>query len=213
VPLTAAGRPLDAIPAVQAFYANRGYRAAWFDDGGLRAGAPAVTGLLASAGDDGLLPGDYAYAVLARAMSAYGAGLADPAPVDLELILTDAVLAYASDMLSGRIRPETLYRPWESSPRELDLPRYLQQALDAGRLVPALRELAPQHDEYRRLRGLLGLYRDIRRHGGLVKVPPGETLKPGMRSERVANLRRRLWQTGDLLPVAHPPLGACRTQG
>lgn len=198
IPLTVSGRLLQAMPAVQDFYEQRVYEPVWFGDGRLLDPAHAIPGIIAAADQDGLRPEDYGHAVLDQAVSGYQAGRRPLAPVELELALTDAILSYANDMLRGRVDPETLYRAWESSPRERDLARFLQDALDAGRLVSSLQSLVPEHPDYHRLRVLLERYRRIERDGGLTPVAPGETLKPGMRGARVAALRRRLAESGDL---------------
>jgi murein L,D-transpeptidase YcbB/YkuD len=184
------------------FYTRRVYEPVWFGDGGLLSIAGTVPDLFASTISDGLRPEDYDYTALRRAIAAYQAELRPLPPVELELALTDAVLAYASDMLRGRVRPEELYSNWESAPRELNLARYLQEAMDAGRLIPSLRGLAPRHAHYHRLRELLSRYRLLELQGGPETVPPGDTLKTGMRSPRVAALRRRLSQIGDLAAAA-----------
>lgn len=198
IPLTVEGRQLQAMGALQDFYAQRIYEPVWFADGRLLEPARAVPRILGSVERDGLRPGDYAYTRLKQAVTAYQEGRVSLAPVNLELALTDAILTYAGDMLRGRIDPETLHRAWESTPRQRDLARFLAEALDTGQLVSSLQSLAPEHPDYHRLRQLLERYRRIDRAGGLTTVATGETLKPGMRSGRVAALRRRLTQSGDL---------------
>lgn len=192
----------EAVTPLQQFYSRRMYEPVWFGDHGLLSIAGTVPGLFASTVSDGLRPEDYDYTALRRAVAAYQAGQRPLPPAELELALTDAVLAYASDMLRGRVRPEEVYSNWESAPRELDLARYLQEAIDAGQLIPSLRRLAPRHAHYHRLRELLSRYRLLELQGGPETVPPGETLKPGMRSPRVAALRRRLSRIGDLAAAA-----------
>ncbi len=203
VPLTVDGDELRAVSALQDFYADRVYKPVWFGDDRLLSSARGVPELLASVVSDGLRPEDYGYSELSRAVDAYRASRRPLTPAELELKLTDSVLAYASDMLRGRVRPENVHSGWESAPRDMDLARYLQDALEDGRLLAALKRLAPQHVHYDRLRALLARYRQVERAGGLAAVPAGETLKPGMRAERVAALRRRLIQTGDLSEPAH----------
>lgn len=188
----------EAVTPLQQFYSRRMYEPVWFGEGGLLGIAGTLPDLFASTVNDGLRPEDYDYTALRRAITAYQAGLRPMPPVELELALTDAVLTYASDMLRGRVRPEELYANWESAPRELNLARYLQDALDADRLIPSLRGLAPRHAHYHRLRELLSRYRLLALRGGPETVPPGDTLKIGMRSPRVAALRRRLAEIGDL---------------
>lgn len=188
---------------LQKFYSRRMYEPAWFGDGGLLNIADTVPDLLASSINDGLRPEDYDYTTLRRAITAYRAEKRPLPPMALELALTEAVLSYASDMLRGRVRPEELYSNWESAPRELDLARYLQNAMNAGELIRSLRGLEPRHAHYHRLRELLSRYRLLELQGSREVVLPGDTLKSGMRSPRVVALRRRLVQIGDLVPAAN----------
>ncbi|MGA8259316.1 MAG: L,D-transpeptidase family protein [Arenicellales bacterium] len=205
IPLTVNGRPLRAVPALQDLYARRIYEPLWFHDGKLLSAARAIPAFLASAQQDGLRPEDYGYTTLDHAIAAYDEGRLALAPADLELLLTDSVLSYASDMLRGRVRPDTSYPDWETAPRDFDLTKYLQDALDAGSMVSSLRNLAPHDPHYHRLRKLLARYRQVERDGGFSIVPPGEVLKPGMRTGRVSALRLRLVQSGDWIGPQLPP--------
>ncbi|MDZ7842133.1 MAG: L,D-transpeptidase family protein [Gammaproteobacteria bacterium] len=194
--------PQQADTALHEFYSRRKHEPVWFGDRGLLSTADAVPTLLASSASDGLRPEDYDFTHLREAVAGYRDGRHPLPPTELELALTGAVLTYASDMLRGRVRPEDLYSNWESAPRDLDLARHLQESMDAGRLIPSLQNLAPWHVHYHRLRELLSRYRQLARDGGLATVPPGETLKRGLRSPRVSALHRRLVQDGDLDPAA-----------
>lgn len=191
------GAPLREISEIQDFYARRVYRPVWFDGGVLRETAEPVSELMGSAGQDGLRPEDYDAEAITRAVRGGGGD-----PAELELALTNAVFAFASDMSRGRVRPEDLFPNWESAPPSLDLSRAVEDKLESGDLVRALRELAPQHPDYLALRRMLGRFHDVVRQGGWASIPPGETLKPGMRSARVAVLRARLAQSGALTPPA-----------
>ena len=67
---------------------------------------------------------------------------------------------------------------------------------DAGQ-VEAAQEPSPS-PEYRRLQATLDDYRRIEQAGGWPSVPPGPTIEPGSRDQRIPTLARRLELTGDL---------------
>lgn len=63
--------------------------------------------------------------------------------VDLDLLLSDAFLVYASHLLEGRINPETIDAEWHANLREADLAIVLQTALDTNRIEETLKNLLP----------------------------------------------------------------------
>jgi murein L,D-transpeptidase YcbB/YkuD len=119
---------------------------------------------------------------------------------DLDLLLTDAFLVYASHLLSGRINPETIDPEWRANRRGVDLVPVLEQALAGGHgsVRATLEGLMPLQEGYRRLRAALERYRAVERGGGWPAVPPGAGLGPGARDARVVALRERLRLAGDL---------------
>ncbi len=118
--------------------------------------------------------------------------------VDLDVLLTDAFLIYASHLLGGRINPETIDGEWQANRREADLVLTLQKTLDSNQVEKELKKLVPPQPEYARLRETLARYREISATGGWSTMPEGRKLQLGDRSERVPILRRRLIVSGDL---------------
>jgi murein L,D-transpeptidase YcbB/YkuD len=80
----------------------------------------------------------------------------------------------------------------------MDVVAYLQQALHEQTLAASLHRLVPSEGGYLRLREALRRYRHIASRGGWRKIASGQLLRLGDRSERVADLRFRLWVTHDL---------------
>jgi len=203
IPLQGVGGPLREVGEVQSLYAERVYEPVWFRNGRLVAHAAAFVELLGSAGEDGLRPVDYHAGALARDVQRVRNGDASSRAA-LELALTDALFSYATDMLLGRVRPESLFASWESPAPDVDVSQQVRAVLASPDPIHELRGLAPDHRNYQRLRGLLAVQRSIQDRGGWVAVPTGPALKPGGRSERVAALRQRLAQSGDWTGIQSP---------
>ena len=61
-----------------------------------------------------------------------------------------------------------------------------------------MRALPPQQRGYQRLREELARYRALAKEGGWPQLSSGSILREGMRSSRVAVLRKRLIAEGDM---------------
>jgi len=191
------GRRLD-LSSLRPFYAQRGFHPVWFT-AGAEAPVPAARDLLGAvqaADAEGLTPADYhPVAIEARL------GAAEPARrVELELLLTDALLTYAADIHQGRKKPALISREFDIKPEALDKVATGEAALATADLKGFLKGLAPQTDNYARLRKALAQYRALEKAGGWATVPDGPKMQPGLRSPAVVALRKRLAVTGDLDP-------------
>jgi murein L,D-transpeptidase YcbB/YkuD len=120
--------------------------------------------------------------------------------VDLDLLLTDALVRLAYQSRFGRVDPERLDPNWNYTRdlRGLDPAATLLKAIDSAELKSFIASLIPSLPFYQRLRETLSTYRQIAAQGGWPSIGAGATLKPGMTDRRVPSLRRRLAATGDL---------------
>lgn len=175
-------------------YRERHFQPLWLE--GDRAGVAAETLLAAlrGAASDGLAVEDYPVTRLTELLGATDV----LALAELDLLLTDSYLNYSSDLATGRLTPQQVDPDWHIRPSALPLVEWLQQDLAQGRLVEGLNDLAPYRGGYRRLKRALAEYRAIAAAGGWEPIAEGETLRPGDRGPRVAELRRRLAVSGDL---------------
>src|SRR5262249_11980979 len=101
----------------------------------------------------------------------------------------------------GKVDPKTLDPKWNFDPRpvgEKDGVAFVLDALKTGRLREAVARVRPDHWWYSRARAALAEHRGLAARGGWKPIPPGETLKQGMKDRRVVALRRRLAVTGEL---------------
>ncbi len=183
-----------ATLALPAFYERRGYRPGWSDEAGPTPAATALARAIRHADDEGLDPSDYhreeIEALLGdrRGRGKWGADEL----IDLDLLLTDAFLIYASHLLAGRVDPVELTPEWIAVRRERDLVAVLEKALAEAAIDRALEDLLPNHPGYFRLREALHRYRAVARRGGWPAIEDGPKLTRDDRSPRVTVLRRRL---------------------
>jgi murein L,D-transpeptidase YcbB/YkuD len=197
-------RVKDRPTALGDFYLRRGFRPAWSNEQGPNRLADDLVGTLSRADLEGLEPEDYHLAAITalldtvRADAASGRNTQPDRLAALDLLLTDAFLLYGSDLLSGRVDPETLHRPWEASRRGADLAAVLEGALESRKIARALQRLAPIQEGYRRLREALTRERAVAARGGWTALPDGPALKQGDHAPAVALLRTRLRLEGDL---------------
>jgi len=186
------------------FYANRSYAPAWIGESGPLPRALSLVEAVGNASSEGLTANGYhleTIAALMNRISSEKAALRFVPPdqaADLDLILTDAFLTYASHLLSGRVNPEDLQSEWFIKGRKRDLLMVLETALAKDSVEEALVSLNPPHPGYERLKAALSEYRDIVSKGGWPVLSPGPLLKRGDHGERVKELRARLLATGDL---------------
>ncbi len=193
-----ARRPPDA-GRLRRFYEQRGYLPAWFSGDGGGSGAVLlptarilreVSGL---ADREGLLPADYHLSAIDQRL-----GAAEPVRrAELELLLTDALMVYASDLHRGRVAPRAITEEFAFDQLAMNLVESATAALAAPDLWAFLAALAPNHSRYTRLREALRIVRAQDKSGGWPKVPEGPKLEPGMSDPVVRALRRRLAATGE----------------
>jgi murein L,D-transpeptidase YcbB/YkuD len=205
--LTATGS-FRAAPDLSCFYERRSYAPAWIGEKGVRPDADDLIAALAGAPADGLDPERYRLADLRQRLT-QARGAATPGDLaEIDLRLTDAFLRLATDLRNGAVNPQLIYPDCEIDIPEVDLSASLESALAAGRVRPALAELAPAHAGYKALKAALAQTRGLAARGGWPAVPDGPPLKPGDRGERVAALRARLEASGELTPNASPAVPA-----
>ena len=163
--------------------------------------------LVRDSSQDGLQPEDYHFSELERLSPALAAPGADAmAKARIDLLATDAFILLLYHLYLGKVDPTSLDSQWnfELRPiRDRGGAPFIRDALTRGALREAEAIVRPDHFWYERARAALAEYQDLAARGGWPTVPPGPALKPGMKSPRVAALRRRLAVTGEL--AGQPP--------
>ncbi|TGG92006.1 murein L,D-transpeptidase [Natronospirillum operosum] len=184
----------QALPddTLQTFYAERNYQPLWLQNHDAQS---RLLDQLQRAGEHGLNPADY----FVDALRGYRR-LERPSALqqaELDVLATMALQAYAHDLSSGRYDPSSIDPNWQ-----IDIPngewKTLLELDSASAMVDALPDLAPQHPHYQALQRWYAYYQELDQRNAEVRIPRGELLLRGSREPRVALLRERLQQLGDL---------------
>ena len=125
---------------------------------------------------------------------------AEQAP-QLDVTTTAAFLQYFTHLIGGRLDPRALQSLWTLKPERPDIAAVLSAAVTNDDLPAAMKQLQPQHPEYRELQKALRRYRAIAAKGGWPSIPATTRLKPNQQSAAVPPLRQRLAIEGDLDPA------------
>ena len=184
------------------FYERREFTLAWAS----WAKIDQLLGAVIGSASHGLEPGDYHLEPLRELAAALRANPDPRAAAEFELLATDALARLAFHLRFGKVNPERIESTWNFT-REMDglsPVTGVTALLDSDDLGKSLERLAPDSEHYLALKRFLARYRQLAADGGWPVVEPGETLRAGMRSERVAVLRSRLAVTGDLPALPEP---------
>lgn len=187
---------------VHSFYEGRAYRPAWSTPNGVLPDADALIDAIKAADREGLRPQDYHVSAVETILLEMGKPEGANAPskrADLDLLLTDAFLLYASHLSEGRIDPDSLQVRWFIGKNDLQLDTLLDQSLQSRRIKESLQALLPRHSLYSDLRELLSSFNAMARRGRWGTVPAGPALKGGDIGRRVFALKNRLWFSGELV--------------
>jgi murein L,D-transpeptidase YcbB/YkuD len=186
--LRIAGRALDAR-ALGRFYRTRDFAPAWGAGDGGRERAALLLEAMAVADSHGLDPARYHLAAIRARRS--GGSARDA--VEIELLLTDAFVRYATEIRVGRRIPGYAEPDWAIVTPRFDAVSTLTQALrEPAGFAAVLASLPPPAPDYRALVAALGRYRALAARGGWPPMPAGTFLRPGDEEDRVTALRARL---------------------
>lgn len=203
--LNVGGYGLTLVEDTYRFYRQRHFTAAWLSMQGLSDQGQRLRKVLQSAHQEGLRPEEYRVKTIDKFADQLrifeGQGKA-PEPLHLarlDILLTDAFLRYAGDVVGGRVKAAKVYpKEWRAAPRSDNLVETLQLSLSSGQAVKALQDMLPDDPGYRRLRDYLAAYRQLAADGGWPQLPGGPVVRPGESDWRVPWLQQHLIQTGDL---------------
>ncbi len=191
-------------PLLSEFYRKRDFRPAWINGGVLSRQVEPFIKIIQISGCEGLLPKDYHLDQIQPMVNVLHEDMVGLDPLDnakladLDVMLTDAVLLYASHLVNGRIDHKIVYPGWVLKRESPDLIAILQNALDSGKIEESLTSLMPRFSGYARLKKELVTYQRIAESGGWPIVPEGPKIKRGSQDKRIATIRKRLMASGDL---------------
>ncbi|MEZ5909221.1 MAG: L,D-transpeptidase family protein [Hyphomicrobiaceae bacterium] len=180
----------ELMAALAAFYEGRSAAPVWVARNGFTPRAESVMREIAKAADWGLDPADYPLPKLA---TADGKPLEPVALADAEIKLGLAALKYAWHASSGRTVPTAISKYLDRKPARPEAAKVLVTLATASDAGTALRDFNPKHPQFEALRQkLLEMRGKAEKAEEVVTLPPGPTLKPGMKHPHVALLRKRL---------------------
>lgn len=182
--------------AVQA-YAAQGYAPIWTTaDGGLSERGKVLLEVLADAADHALPVAKYQSAALSARAATAASDLAG-----YEADLSRAFLTYAKDISTGLLDPRRVDRELHIDREATDPRELIAGAAKAANMAAFLDALAPSDPVYRRLVERYAAFRTMASSDIWGSpVAKGRTMRPGERSNRIAQTRARLTAMGDLDP-------------
>ena len=204
VKLSARGDSLFSPEWVRTFYENRQFRPAWSVEKSLLPDADSLIAAIDDSNREGLEPHNYhldavnsAFADLKRSYT--GREPIDPLlRTDLDLLLTDAYLLYASHLKDGMIDRDSLKVRWKVGQKGSMYDSLLTSSLESHAIRPGLQSMSPQHWMFDGLKETLASFEALAKRGGWESVPAGEALRVRNAGKRVLALRNRLRVSGDL---------------
>ncbi|MEQ6119849.1 L,D-transpeptidase family protein [Reichenbachiella sp. MALMAid0571] len=182
---------LHCVKLLPEFYQLRLFKPAW-DNHDIKT----FISILDKADEEGLNQEDYHFKSIQYFLNRNNTS---EEKAELDMLLTDAFLLYASHFLNGKVNPETVDSEWKAVRREGNAREFMEKALSENNIANALQNLLPGHIGYNGLKESLKRYKEIAENGGWASIPAGETIKPGMTdSIRIPLLIKRLIVTNDL---------------
>lgn len=191
------GKELFSQVEIPQFYANRNFELAWGDKKNRK---DLIESLQASY-DEGLNPEDYHLKKIQGLLEkSKSRKLSNAELVDLDLLMSDALILYGSHLLEGKLEQSTIRKQWDVGKNEKpeNIDSLLTVTLHNHTIELALEELKPHNYMYDLLKVHLKKLRDQKEGGGWPEVSGGETLKPGDTAQRINEIRDYLIAVGDL---------------
>jgi murein L,D-transpeptidase YcbB/YkuD len=183
------------------FYASRQFRPAWTGGVVEQDRAAEAIAALSRAEDQGLRSEDY----LSPDIEWTSPPSQRSEATQYEIALTAAVLRYAHDLSVGRLRPDAAYGDVKLPERSFDSVDALIRMLRGRSIAASLADLAPHHQDYRRLAETMVRYRAIEADGGWPSLPArGEVSLEG-NDRRTRALIQRLASEDDALASISAP--------
>jgi len=191
------GKELFSQVELPQFYTNRGFELAWKDKKNRKDLIESIN----SSFDEGLYPNDYHLEAIQQFLERSKVNkLSNAEKVDLDLLMTDALILYASHLLEGKLEQSSIRKQWdvEKNERPDNIDSLLTVTLHNKSVKQALDRLKPNNYIYILTKSHLKRLREEAKNGGWPLVSEGPTLKPGDSSERMVRIREYLIAVGDL---------------
>lgn len=186
------------------FYQSNGYLPVWSARQHILSTTQNILKILETSDQDGLNPSDYHLAQLQQIYALINnATNADEIANNIakfDIVLTDGVFLYLSDMAYGRIDYKSYFPKWTLTKRDININTIFQEYLQNGNTMQLLQSIRPNTKYYSELRVKLQIYQQIKTNGGFPVIANGSDLKPGKIGASVKVLQQRLLLSGELEP-------------
>jgi len=180
-------------PDLAPIYAENNYRPIWVTN---TTRYRALLNAISNADNHGLIPRHYGLRRITNQLRrADSADLAE-----LELAMSSAFLAYATDMVNGRFSPDIVGDQWHISQPTYRPEKDLLAIAEGDNVTLLLQNLQPPFDAYKKLQRQLSHYRAMAQQGGWPQLTGTELLEPGDIDPEIAVLRQRLAMTQVIQP-------------
>lgn len=201
--------PLNHLHTVSKIYARTNYKLLWLNNYQLASTGQLLMQHLKETSADQLY--DYQYHLTYIQQRLHHLQTLPKDATALDILLTDAFVSYAQDVLSEKLLPSLMsnhpkgLRPVSYS-RQMErgdhidhdnIVSLLGHNHSSKSLTKVLQGMSPIHPDYQRLRGAMETYQQLAQNGQWHPLPPGPSLHKGMHSEDVGHLRQLLTQYGD----------------
>jgi len=136
------------------FYIEGEFQPAWFnrDTGRVSGQARSLHSVVRDAAEHGLHPDDYHFEPIRQLLELvedyrrYGLSPDPFRLAQLDLLLSDAFLSYASHLTAGRVDPNLVHAgQWHARPRHADVRRLLSFSLENKRVAETLNGMVPAY--------------------------------------------------------------------
>ena len=193
--------PVEHWRHAQRLYGAYGNLPLWFKAEGLNEKrVTALVRALIDATTDGLRLDEYSVDEIARSVATVRQAkrLTAEEIAAIDVLLSAAYIALASDLLSGQYDPRRLNQAWHVHLQQERLDSAVARSLRDEHLDSALARMRPRDGGYAALQGKLLELRTIVARGGWAVVPDGDALRVGdvASAARLAAVRRRLATEG-----------------
>ena len=180
--------------ALEEFYSSRNYSPAWTDADDLNS----FYRELKNAEKEGLSFTDY-HGEKLEELTAGKKSLQGTEAASLDIYLTDAFLAYARDLWTGKLDPRELHGLWGVSRKDQNFGQLLQDSVENNEIASILEGLKPSHEVYSQLKKSLQEYKKLKKNEPIrEKISEGKLIKSGEKDKRLPLITKILRDLGQL---------------
>lgn len=183
------------LKSLEKFYKNRNYESFWLQDAAFKRDTDPWLNVVDAANLEGLNLTDYQFKNLLKlALPKDSMALAER-----EIQLTNSILHYIRDISIGRAQPAEMFPKLFLLPQDRDFAGMLENAANNRNPKRALQALAPNHEDYQKLKQTLVLYRKMEGDiGNWQSIAVAGVISPGESDKRLPAIRQRMQQLGRL---------------